>query len=48
MVALWVPRDLLLALDAEVAREDSDRSKIIRRALRKKLRLPAAAYEEAA
>jgi len=37
MVALWVPRPLLAAIDAAITREDSDRSKFIRRAVRARL-----------
>ena len=35
LVALWVPRELVNALDHAVRLEDSDRSKFIRRALRR-------------
>lgn len=34
LVALWVPRQLLEAVDHAVRCEDSDRSKFIRRAVR--------------
>jgi metal-responsive CopG/Arc/MetJ family transcriptional regulator len=35
LVALWIPKPLLAALDSAVLSEDSDRSKFIRRALRR-------------
>jgi metal-responsive CopG/Arc/MetJ family transcriptional regulator len=34
LVAVWLPNDVLTALDATVKKEDSDRSKTIRKALR--------------
>lgn len=37
MVALWVPKPLVTALDKGVRKMDSDRSKFIRAALREKL-----------
>jgi metal-responsive CopG/Arc/MetJ family transcriptional regulator len=37
LVALWIPRAMLNAIDHAVACEDSDRSKFIRRAVRRKL-----------
>jgi metal-responsive CopG/Arc/MetJ family transcriptional regulator len=37
LVALWVPRPLLAAIDVEVEAQDSDRSKWIRRAIRARL-----------
>jgi metal-responsive CopG/Arc/MetJ family transcriptional regulator len=37
MVALWVPRPLVLALDRAVHVEDTDRSKFIRRAVRRRI-----------
>ena len=37
LVALWIPRPLLKAIDEAVESEDTDRSKFIRRALRKKV-----------
>jgi hypothetical protein len=38
MVALWVPRPLVEALDCAVHIEDTDRSKFIRRALRRRIK----------
>jgi len=38
LVALWVPKQLVLALDRAVREEDSDRSKFIRRALRTRVK----------
>jgi metal-responsive CopG/Arc/MetJ family transcriptional regulator len=35
LVALWVPKQLLDAMDLAIRSEDSDRSKFIRRALRR-------------
>ena len=35
LVALWVPKALVDAMDSAVNKEDSDRSKFIRRALRR-------------
>jgi len=40
IVALWVPDELLAALDAAVLRNDTDRSKLIRQAIRKQLLRP--------
>lgn len=37
LVALWLPKPLVEALDFEVTRTDLDRSKLIRAALREKL-----------
>lgn len=37
LVALWIPRPLLKSIDEAVEKEDSDRSKFIRRALRNKV-----------
>lgn len=37
LVAVWIPHELATALDAAVNREDSDRSKIVRKALRRHL-----------
>ena len=37
MVALWIPKPLVVALDKGVRRLDSDRSKFIRAALREKI-----------
>jgi metal-responsive CopG/Arc/MetJ family transcriptional regulator len=37
MVALWIPKPLVQALDHGVRRLDSDRSKFIRAALREKI-----------
>lgn len=37
LVALWVPRELLTEIDMEVRRIDTDRSKLIRVAIREKL-----------
>jgi metal-responsive CopG/Arc/MetJ family transcriptional regulator len=37
IVALWVPDELLAALDSAVVRQDTDRSKLIRQAIRKQL-----------
>ncbi len=34
LVAVWIPRPLLAAIDRAVEREDTDRSKFIRRAVR--------------
>jgi len=42
IVALWVPDELLAALDAAVLRNDTDRSKLIRQAIRKQLLRPTA------
>jgi metal-responsive CopG/Arc/MetJ family transcriptional regulator len=42
LVALWIPKQLLEALDDAVNREDSDRSKFIRNALRSKLHIEPA------
>jgi len=40
LIALWVPNDLLEALDRAVESEDSDRSKIVRNAIRRKIEAP--------
>ena len=37
LVAVWIPNEILQLLDAAVAAEDSDRSKTIRKALRRHL-----------
>lgn len=37
MVALWMPKPLVAALDKGVRKVDSDRSKFIRAALREKI-----------
>lgn len=37
LVALWIPGSMLAALDDAVATEDTDRSKLIRRAIRNHL-----------
>ena len=37
LVALWVPRPLLAALDHAVGQEDSNRSKFIRKAVRNRI-----------
>jgi metal-responsive CopG/Arc/MetJ family transcriptional regulator len=37
LIAVWLPVDLLAELDKEVAARDTDRSKLIRLALRKEL-----------
>ena len=37
LLSVWVSETLLLRLDAGVGREDSDRSKFIRNAIREKL-----------
>ena len=37
LLSVWVSKTLLLWLDAGVGREDSDRSKFIRNAIREKL-----------
>ena len=34
LVTAWVPKDLAEALDAQVEKQDTDRSKLLRRALR--------------
>jgi metal-responsive CopG/Arc/MetJ family transcriptional regulator len=34
LVALWIPQEMAAALNEAVKREDTDRSKFIRRALR--------------
>jgi metal-responsive CopG/Arc/MetJ family transcriptional regulator len=39
LVAVWMPKELVDALDRVAQREDSDRSKIIRRKLRETLRI---------
>lgn len=48
MVALWIPRTLLSLLDSEVMRSDTDRSKLIRLALREKLARASRHLKEAA
>jgi metal-responsive CopG/Arc/MetJ family transcriptional regulator len=45
MIALWVPEDLISALDSYVALRDLDRSKVIRAALRDKLSGPRPVVE---
>ena len=40
MISLWIPKSLLAAIDAAVNHEDSDRSKFIRRAIRKHVSRP--------
>lgn len=37
LVAVWVPETLLIAVDTVVGREDSDRSKFIRNAIRQRI-----------
>jgi len=37
LLAVWVPRELLPRLDQGARKEDSDRSKFIRNAIREKL-----------
>jgi len=37
LVSVWLPTWLLEAMDAAVVREDSDRSKFIRRAVRNRI-----------
>lgn len=41
LVAVWVPNDLLSQLDATAIARDSDRSKVIRHALRNLTQRPA-------
>ena len=38
LVAVWMPVELVLEMDAAAQREDSDRSKILRKALRHSIR----------
>jgi metal-responsive CopG/Arc/MetJ family transcriptional regulator len=38
LVSVWMPIEMLQLVDSVVRTEDSDRSKVIRRALRHKLR----------
>jgi len=38
LVAVWMPVDLVREMDAAAKREDSDRSKILRKALRQAIR----------
>lgn len=38
LVAVWVPNELLAALDQHVSDNDLDRSKVIRAALKERLR----------
>lgn len=38
LVAVWVPNELLTQLDAAAVARDSDRSKVIRHAIRNNLR----------
>lgn len=38
LLGVWVPGDLIPLLDIGVRKEDSDRSKFIRQAIREKLR----------
>jgi len=40
-IAAWMPDDILAAMDAEIRRTDTDRSKFIRKAVRNALRRPA-------
>ena len=40
-VAAWIPDDIAAALDQAVQRQDTDRSKLIRKALRSFLSKPA-------
>jgi predicted transcriptional regulator len=42
LISVWVPDELVLHLDTLVQQEDSDRSKIIRKAIRARLGQPAA------
>jgi len=37
-IGAWIPAGLMCLIDAQVAREDLDRSKMLRRALEEKLR----------
>lgn len=37
MIALWIPKELVAAIDTAVSKEDSDRSKFIRRAVRNRI-----------
>lgn len=48
MVALWIPKPMVAALDNGVRKLDSDRSKFIRAALREKLVREQIPNEEAA
>jgi metal-responsive CopG/Arc/MetJ family transcriptional regulator len=41
-VGAWVPKQLMLLVDEFVAKEDTDRSKLIRRAIEEKLTNKAA------
>lgn len=47
MVALWIPRSLVCALDRGVKKLDSDRSKFIRAALREKINRDGIVVEDA-
>lgn len=38
LIAFWVPKPVVVAMDSAIAREDSDRSKFIRRAVRNRIR----------
>ncbi|MEM1083248.1 MAG: ribbon-helix-helix protein, CopG family [Verrucomicrobiota bacterium] len=40
-VTFWIPNEMVEALDDLVTRQDTDRSKEIRKALRRHLRTPA-------
>ena len=48
LVALWIPRLLVAALDQGVRKTDSDRSKFIRQAIREKISREKFQHEEAA
>ena len=48
LVALWIPRELLAVMDLEVRRTDTDRSKLLRNALREKLTRAGVQLKEAA
>ncbi len=40
IIALWLPKPLLESLDRAVRAQDSDRSKLIRKAIREKIGMP--------
>ena len=40
-IAAWIPDDIVAALDAAVEEQDTDRSKLIRKAVRQLLARPA-------
>ena len=40
LVAVWIPNELVRAMDAAAKRDDLDRSKLLRKALRETLRQP--------